>query len=213
MRRAGTAIGAKVARYLLPLRSLSLRLSLVSSRPLAAITRPIVISDKETPHWSSIFPLVVMPPSVIAAAPRVRLFPGSRTEDSLCACVHAPRSYPESPIGPRGASSVSHWTAGQSISAHPRVCASIVSHCAYSSRRVIQNGGSRVYRETSRSANRHRSFSKRREETRRGKTATLFAKRTVWSVGLGWEDRSRAPRIELGVSHTSRRRSGYNWRL
>lgn len=69
--KRGSTIGAKVARYLLPLCFASRCLSLVCSRPLAAITRPIVISDKKTPHWLLIFPLVVMPPSLIATVLRV----------------------------------------------------------------------------------------------------------------------------------------------
>ncbi|KAK1134206.1 hypothetical protein K0M31_011988 [Melipona bicolor] len=70
-----------------------------------------------------------MPPSLIAAVLRApKPVCPSALQDTYIqfayVCVHEPRSYPGSPIGPRGASSVSDWTGTGSISAHPRVCAS-----------------------------------------------------------------------------------------
>lgn len=124
--KRGSTIGAKVARYLLPL-------CFASRLPLSSLfTAPRCYNSTHRYLRQEDSPLVVDLPTRSDASlahrnrpacSKARLSLGS-SGYSVRACVHEPRSYSRSPIGPRGASSVSDWAGTESISAHPRVCAS-----------------------------------------------------------------------------------------
>lgn len=133
----GSRLAQKLPRYLLPLRFSS---RLPVSRPLSSLfaaARFYNSTHRRYLRQGVDSPLVVDLPTrgdaslahrSRPACSKTRLSLGSPLQDihSVCArvCVYEPRSYPGSPIGPRGASSVSDWTGIGSISAHPRVCAS-----------------------------------------------------------------------------------------